>query len=55
MRNAQEMTERLVRTAPPDSRTSLKAMLEDLEWTAQELTIALRELETIALERPEHA
>jgi hypothetical protein len=46
------MTERLVRTAPPDSRAALKAMLEDLEWTAQELTIALKELEATAAERP---
>ncbi len=41
VRDAQEMLERLVRTAPVKLRSTLSTPIEDLEWTAVELTAAL--------------
>ena len=41
VRDAQEMLERLVRTGPVKLRSTLSTPIEDLEWTAVELTAAL--------------
>ena len=41
VRDAQEMLERLVRTGPVTLRSTLSTPIEDLEWTAVELTAAL--------------
>jgi hypothetical protein len=45
VRDAQEMLERLVRTGPVASRSTLSASIEDLEWTAVELSTALAGLQ----------
>ena len=45
VRDAQEMLERLVRTGPVKLRPTLSTPIEDLEWTAVELTAALALLE----------
>ena len=47
VRDAQEMLERLVRTGPVAMRPTLQAPIEDLEWTAGELSTAL-----LALQEP---
>jgi hypothetical protein len=41
VRDAQEMLERLVRTGPVAVRATLSVPIEDLEWTAVELSTAL--------------
>lgn len=41
VRDAQEMLERLVRTGPVAVRSTLAVPIEDLEWTAVELSTAL--------------
>ena len=41
VRDAQEMLERLARTGPATVRATLSVPLEDLEWTAVELSTAL--------------
>ena len=41
VRDAQEMLERLVRTGPVAVRSTLSTPIEDLEWTAVELSTAL--------------
>jgi hypothetical protein len=41
VRDAQEMLERLARTGPAKLRSTLSTPIEDLEWTAVELTAAL--------------
>ncbi len=45
VRDAQEMLERLVRTGPVAGRSTLSASIEDLEWTAVELSTALAGLQ----------
>ena len=45
VRDAQEMLERLVRTGPLAVRSTLSAPIEDLEWTAAELSTALAVLQ----------
>ena len=41
VRDAQEMLEQLVRTGPVAVRPTLSVPIEDLEWTAVELSTAL--------------
>ena len=41
VRDAQEMLERLSRTGPASVRSTLAVPIEDLEWTAVELSSAL--------------
>jgi hypothetical protein len=45
VRDAQEMLERLTRTGPAAVRSTLSAPIEDLEWTAVELSTALAVLQ----------
>jgi len=45
VRDAQEMLERLARTGPVAVRSTLSAPIEDLEWTAVELSTALAVLQ----------
>jgi hypothetical protein len=47
VRDAQEMLERLVRTGPIAIRATLRVPIEDLDWTAGELSTAL-----LALQEP---
>jgi hypothetical protein len=54
VRDAQEMLERLVRTGPVVVRGTLSVPIEDLEWTAVELSSALTLLEASA-PKPEPA
>jgi hypothetical protein len=48
VRDAQEMLERLVRTGPVAVRSTLTVPIEDLEWTAVELSTALALLQESA-------
>ena len=48
VRDAQEMLERLVRTGPAAVRATLSVPIEDLEWTAGELSTALTLLQASA-------
>ena len=48
VRDAQEMLERLVRTGPVSVRSTLAVPIEDLEWTAVELSTALTLLQESA-------
>ena len=48
VRDAQEMLERLVRTGPVAVRSTLSTPIEDLEWTAVELSTALAVLQESA-------
>ena len=48
VRDAQEMLERLMRTGPAALRQTLPASIEDLEWTADALSTALRALQEAA-------
>jgi hypothetical protein len=48
VRDAQEMLERLARTGPVASRSTLSAPIADLEWTATELSTALTLLQADA-------
>jgi hypothetical protein len=45
VRDAQEMLERLVRSGPVKIRPSLRASIDDLEWTAEALSTALLALQ----------
>jgi hypothetical protein len=45
VRDAQEMLERLARTGPVAVRPTLSLPIEDLEWTAVELSTALAVLQ----------
>ena len=47
VRDAQEMLERLVRTGPITIRATLRIPIEDLDWTASELSTAM-----LALQEP---
>ena len=47
VRDAQEMLERLARTGPVTIRATLRVPIEDLDWTAGELSTAL-----LALQEP---
>ena len=48
VRDAQEMLERLVRTGPIPIRATLRVPIEDLDWTAAELSTALLALQEAA-------
>jgi hypothetical protein len=48
VRDAQEMLERLARTGPMAVRATVATPLEDLEWTAAELSTALTLLQASA-------
>lgn len=48
VRDAQEMLERLARTGPVTIRATLRLPIEDLEWTAGELSTALLALQEAA-------
>jgi hypothetical protein len=48
VRDAQEMLERLGRKGPVALRRTLSAPIEDLEWTADALSTALRALQESA-------
>jgi hypothetical protein len=48
VRDAQEMLERLARTGPMAVRATVAIPLEDLEWTAAELSTALTLLQASA-------
>jgi hypothetical protein len=48
VRDAQEMLERLMRTGPATLHKTLPASIEDLEWTADALSTALRALQEAA-------
>ena len=48
VRDAQEMLERLARTGPVAVRATLAAPIEELEWTAVELSTALTLLQASA-------
>jgi len=48
VRDAQEMLERLVRKGPVTLRATLRGPIEDLEWTAGELSTALLVLQEAA-------
>lgn len=52
VRDAQEMTERLLRRGPATTHPKLRAVLDDLEWTGRELTTALREIAAPSPEEP---
>ena len=52
VRDAQEMTERVLRGAPAAIRPKLREVLDDLEWTGRELTTALDELTASASAGP---
>jgi hypothetical protein len=45
VRDAQEMLERLARTGPVAVRSTLSVPIEDLEWTAVELSTAMAVLQ----------
>jgi hypothetical protein len=48
VRDAQEMLERLARTGPITIRATLRVPIEDLDWTAGELSTALLALQEAA-------
>jgi hypothetical protein len=48
VRDAQEMLERLMRTGPAALHRTLPASIDDLEWTADALSTALRALQEAA-------
>ena len=48
VRDAQEMLERLMRTGPIALRRTLPASIDDLQWTADALSTALRALQEAA-------
>ena len=48
VRDAQEMLERLARTGPVTIRATLRLPIEDLDWTAGELSTALLALQEAA-------
>jgi hypothetical protein len=48
VRDAQEMLERLVRSGPVAVRSTLTVPIEDLEWTAVEVSTALALLQESA-------
>ncbi len=48
VRDAQEMLERLARTGPVATRSTLSAPIADLEWAATELSTALTLLQADA-------